>query len=230
MPRSPHRRRLPADFALFPLSGAFFKASRRRRRFGGLRTAFRRIGQSFPRTRLRRNPQNFKLPQSGNSPARHESSRNFVPLVSRSRFGHIRPFKHGLPRRAVEHFGKIAALPLFAARIKAAACPVFARRRNTVRSRFSAAKQSFERRGFESAGRALSRKRIACGAKHHRSALPDFGQRFDVSAQTLHRQSADRRARFLDKKQGAPDKAALLEFVKNLNFETNSDQSNRRNG
>ena len=35
---------------------------------------------------------------------------------------------------------------------------------------------------------------------------------------------------FWIKKQGAPDKAALLEFVKNLNFETNSDQSNRRSG
>lgn len=35
---------------------------------------------------------------------------------------------------------------------------------------------------------------------------------------------------FWIKKQGAPDKAALLEFVKNLNFETNSDQSNRQSG
>lgn len=35
---------------------------------------------------------------------------------------------------------------------------------------------------------------------------------------------------FWIKKQGEPDKAALLEFVKSLNFETNSGQSNRRNG
>lgn len=32
------------------------------------------------------------------------------------------------------------------------------------------------------------------------------------------------------KKQGEPDKAALLEFVKSLNFGTNSDQSNHRSG
>lgn len=35
---------------------------------------------------------------------------------------------------------------------------------------------------------------------------------------------------FWIKKQGEPDKAALLEFVKSLNFETNSDQSNRQSG
>ena len=33
---------------------------------------------------------------------------------------------------------------------------------------------------------------------------------------------------FWIKKQGEPDKAALLDFIKSLNFETNSDQSNRR--